>query len=313
MADRNPADARDDRRFNGEVIPSQLAGEFQDSSAIEDPEELRARLHEDGYLFLRDVLDVADLLAARQEVFSRLVDVGEIEPGSDGIATGKSRREELHDDLIAFWRSVSKGPALRHVSHGAQLRHLMKTVFGEPARPQDYLWLRPRAVGWSTGFHYDHPFFARGSRRIRTVWFPLGDIPYCDGPLMLAENSHRFDDLISSLHDREEQINSSPKAAEVAAFEGEWTENPIAFAKARNVRLLSTEFRAGDVLIFGMNMLHGAMDNHSPVGRVRLSCDVRYQPASDPIDDRYFGPNPTGQSGQGYGDMTSSRPLTAVD
>lgn len=313
MFDETHATENDDRFFNGQVIPAAVAGHFQDSSDVDDPHELRARLLEDGYLFLRDVLDPADLLAARNEAFSRLVDVGEIEPGSDGIATGGSRREELEDDLIAFWRSVSEGPALRHVSHGGQLRELMETVFGETALPQDYLWLRPRAVGWSTGFHYDHPFFARGSRRIYTVWFPLGDIPYSDGPLMLIENSHRFDDLIGSLHDRDEQINSSSKAAEVAAFEGEWTEDPIAFALDRNVRLLSAEFRTGDVLIFGMNMLHGAMDNHSPAGRVRLSCDVRYQPASDPIDDRYFGPNPTGQSGQGYGDMTSSRPLTAAD
>jgi ectoine hydroxylase-related dioxygenase (phytanoyl-CoA dioxygenase family) len=183
-------------------------------------------------------------------------------------------------------------------------------VYGEPSRPQDYLWLRPRAVGWSTGFHYDHPFFARSSPSIYTVRIPLGDIPYSDGPLMLIEDSHKFDDLIGPMHDRNELINSSPAVADQAAFDGEWAQDPIAFANDRKVRLLSEEFRTGDVLIFGMNMLHGAMDNHSAIDRVRLSCDIRYQPASDPIDHRYFGPSPVGSSGKGYGDMNSCKPLT---
>lgn len=313
MAEQTQSTANISRVLNGHVLSAEVSGQYEDSSNVADPGELQRRLIDTGYLFLRDVVDPAVVLAARQEVFSRLADVGEVRPGSDGIATGDSRREELEDDLIDFWRSVSEGPALRKVSHGTQVRDLMERVFGEPAQPQDYLWLRPRSVGWSTGFHYDHPFFARGSRRTHTVWISLGDIPYCDGPLMLMENSHRFDDLIGSLYDRDEQINSVPKVAEMAAFEGEWTTDPIAFARKRNVRLLSEEFGTGDVLIFGMNTLHGALDNHSPVGRVRLSCDVRYQPAADPKDERYFGPHPTGQSGNGYGDMTSSRPLNWTD
>jgi ectoine hydroxylase-related dioxygenase (phytanoyl-CoA dioxygenase family) len=297
--------------FGGRVLHSEVTGHFEDSTTVDDPCELRRRLVESGYLFLRDVLDVSSVLAAREEVFSRLVEVGEIKlPASDGIATGQSRRLALVDDLIAFWQSVSEGPLLRQVSHGSRVSSLMQSVFGEPARPQDYLWLRPRAVGWSTRFHYDHPFFARGSRSVYTVWIPLGDIPYSDGPLMLVEDSHKFDDLIEPMHDRNEQFNSSPTVAEQAAFRGQWAQDTVAFAIEREVRLLSAEFRTGDVLIFGMNTLHGAMDNHSMIDRVRLSCDVRYQPASDPIDERYFGPCPTGASGKGYGDMNSCKPLT---
>lgn len=311
MADGPDAVAGESFVLGGQLLPPALTGQFKNSTSVGEPLTLRKRLHDDGYLFLRDVVDPAVILAAREEVFSRLVEVGEIRsPASAGIATGESQREELVDDLIEFWKSVSEGPVLRKVSHGAQIRALMETVYGEPSLPQDYLWVRPRSVGWSTGFHYDHPFFARGSRNIYTVWIPLGDIPYSDGPLMLVEDSHKFDDLIGPIHDRDDQINGSPKVAEQAAFEGEWTQDPVSFAMKRNVRMLSTEFRTGDVLIFGMNMLHGSMDNRSTVGQVRLSCDVRYQPASDPIDARYFGPHPTGQSGNGYGDMNSSKPLT---
>ena len=304
---------RDQFLVRGRRVPSQVMGRFRDSSLADDPTELRRRLIDDGYLFLRSVLDDEDVLAAREEVFERLAEVDEIRaPVADGIATGRSRRAELMGDLVSFWRSVSEGPALRAVSHGSQVRSIMQTVFGEPARPQDYLWLRPRPNGWSTGLHYDYPFFARGSGHVHTVWIPLGDISVDEGPLMLVEGSHRFDDLIAPMHGRADVINSAPETANGEAFDGEWSSDIIEFVTERSARLLSSEFKTGDLLVFGMNMLHGSLDNHSAAGRVRLSCDVRYQPASDSLDDRYFGLNPTGQGGQGYGDMNSCRPLNEL-
>ncbi len=200
---------------SGHRVPEEFVGQFQDSSAVDDARELRRRLADSGYVFLRDVLDKDEVLNARDEVFSRLVKVDEIKsPAIEGIVSGRSRRRELVDDLIAFWQSVSEGSALRQISHGPRIRAMMQTIFGEPARPQDYLWLRPRGVGWSTGLHFDHPFFARGNQRVHTVWIPLGDIPFSDGPLMLVEGSNKFRDLIHSTHAKDDQANNSPTAAE---------------------------------------------------------------------------------------------------
>ena len=123
---------------------------------------------------------------------------------------------------------------------------------------------------------------------------------------------NKFLDRIHSVPAKDNQSNNSPTAAERAAFHGEWHSDAIAFVRKRNTRLLSAEFCAGDLLVFGMDTLHGSLDNHSPIGRTRLSCDVRYQPSSDPLDERYFGPNPSGASGHGYGDMNSCKPLTEV-
>ena len=114
------------------------------------------------------------------------------------------------------------------------------------------------------------------------------------------------------MQDKNELVNRSPEAANQVAFDGEWNQDTIAFANRRQARLLSADFSVGDLLVFGMNTLHGSLDNHSAIGRVRLSCDVRYQPASDPLDERYFGPDPTGASGEGYGDMNSYKPLSEV-
>ena len=67
---------------------------------------------------------------------------------------------------------------------------------------------------------------------------------------------------------------------------------------------------AGDIIVFHMFMLHGALDNTSVQNRVRLSCDVRYQLAADARDPRYFGPDPEGTTGAGYGELIGAKPLT---
>jgi hypothetical protein len=76
--------------------------------------------------------------------------------------------------------------------------------------------------------------------------------------------------------------------------------------------LLTADFRAGDLLVFGMFTLHGSFDNRLGGGRVRLSCDVRWQKAGTPRDDRWFGDPPSGHGGTGYGGMNGAQPLGAA-
>ncbi len=287
----------------GRPLPDARVGELRESSAAAASEELGRRLAEDGYVFLRGALDVADVQAARVEVLERLVDVGEIRPpAAEGIATGESRRAELVGDLGAFWKSVSEGPALRRVTHGTRLHAALARIAGAPVRAHDYMFLRAAPVGRTTGLHFDAPFFARATPRVYTAWVPLGDVPATDGPLVIAEGSHRFTDLHDGVQGFDVVYDTSRRAQLAADF--------AEFAESRDCRLLTADFRAGDVCVFGMLTLHGSLDNHSPLGRVRLSCDVRYQPAAEPIDPRYFGPNPGGTTGAGYGELNGAKPLT---
>ena len=63
-------------------------------------------------------------------------------------------------------------------------------------------------------------------------------------------------------------------------------------------RWLTTDFEPGDVLCFGMHMLHGALDNHSQVNRCRLSSDSRYQRLDEPADPRWSGEQFEGHGGR---------------
>ena len=294
-------------------VPAEFAGRLREyAGSLEDGAALRSHLDTDGYVLLRGALDRDEVLAARGEVFERLEEVDEIKPPAiEGIATGTSRRRETARDRKAFWKSVSEGPALRSVSHGPQIRKIMEPLFGGPVRSHDLMYLRPAPVGRATRLHYDHPFFAGNSERIHTAWIPLGDVPVSDGPLVIVEGSNRFADLIDPIYSIDYKSEKSDATVQKAAYEGPNTTETIPFVRQRGARLITTDFHAGDLLVFGMFTLHGSLDNHSPPGRVRLSCDVRYQPAADPDDDaRYFGPDPKGSQGGGYGDMKGAKPLT---
>lgn len=288
----------------GQQVPESLVGEMLDSATLLDrPEALRERLADHGYLYLKGAL-APDLVGpARLEVFERLQEVGEIAaPAREAIATGASRRAELMPDLGAFWKSVSEGPHLRALSHGPAMKRIMSLILGGPVRAHDYIFLRAGARGRATGLHFDYPFFTRAHDQICTAWLPIGDAPVCDGPLVVVEGSNRYRDLIEPMMGFDVARDQSRKAT--------FNQDAVSFAQQRGTRLLTRNFEAGDLVVFGMYIAHGSLENHSSINRVRLSCDVRWQLASLPLDERYFGENPTGTTGIGYGELVGAKPLT---
>lgn len=290
--------------IQGQAVPDALVGEMLDSAHLLDrPAALRERLATDGFVCLTGVLDKALVAAARREVFERLVEVGEVlPPAAAAIASGTSRRDELNTDRGVFWKSVSEGPQLRKLSHGVAIGNIMALLLAAPVRPHDYMFLRAAAPGRATGLHYDYPFFTRAHDQVYTVWLPIGDVPVTDGPLVVVEGSNRYRDLIDPMLGFDVARDTSRKAT--------LAQDAVSFAQQRGARLLTRNFAAGDMAVFGMYTLHGSLENHSAINRVRLSCDVRWQAATLPVDERYFGPDPGGTTGAGYGELAGAKPLT---
>jgi len=286
---------------SGTLVPSSRLGELQPT----DPDsDLAAILAQDGYLLLRGIVDAELVMAARREVLGHLASVGEIAaPADHAIATGRSRRADLHPDLGAFWRTVSESPALRNVVHGAQIKALMTRLFAASARPFDFVWLRAMAPGRASPLHMDHPYMNRGTDRLVTCWIPLGPVRLEEAPLYIVEGSHTFVDL----HERVAGLDVDRHPSQP----GHLGDDPVALSSMRGARLLTTEFQPGDVLVFGMFTLHASFDNMSAAGRVRISCDTRWQPASEPMDERFRGPDPPAHGGKGYGCLSAAQPMTA--
>jgi len=127
-------------------------------------------------------------MSARTEIFTRLADVGEIDsPPEAGIFSGRSQRDQKISSRGDFWRSVSDSWALRRLTNGNQLHHLMGALMGCAARGQDYLFLRPAGPGKNTPTHCDAPFFTRTTEHVLTAWIALGPMPLELGPLYVIE------------------------------------------------------------------------------------------------------------------------------
>ena len=286
----------------GKVVPQGRLGplrELADWRAAAD--ELPERLSRDGYVLLRGALEREQVLRGRHDVLERLAAVGEIgEPVDAGVATGTSRRAALHPDLGAFWRGVCEAPRLRGFTHGGVLAEISGALLGGATRPFDFLWLRTMVAGRASPLHFDQVYMNRGTPHVVAAWIPLGDVPLEAGPLVVVEGPNRFDDLIARYRGVDVDRDGLP---------GSFPDDAVGFAAPRDARLLTTDFRAADVMLFDMFTLHGACDNRMTGGRVRMSCDVRWQLASGAEDDRWFGAPPKGHGDLGYGGLNGARPL----
>ncbi len=286
----------------GQPVPADQLGQLVEVADWQHQrDQLPALLQRDGYVLLRGALGKDAVLQARRDVLQRLAAVGEVaEPVDAAVATGTSRRAALHPDLNAFWRSVCESPLLRAVTHGPVLAEVSAALLGGATKPFDFLWLRTMLEGRASPLHFDHVYMNRGSSHLVSAWVPLGDVPVIAGPLVVVEGSNRFDDLAARYRGVDVDRDGLP---------GSFPIDAVAFAAGRGARLLTSDFSAGDVILFDMFTLHGSCDNRMGGGRVRLSCDVRWQLAADTEDDRWFGRPPKGHGDLSYGGLNGAKPL----
>lgn len=75
-------------------------------------------------------------------------------------------------------------------------------------------------------------------------------------------------------------------------IDGWLSKDPVDIVEKFGGKWATTNFSAGDVIIFGMFMLHASLINTT--NRYRISSDTRYQLAAEPVDERWIGRRPKG-------------------
>ena len=264
--------------------------------------ELRKSLEKEGYLFFRNLINPEDIVSARNDVFNNLNKVNELkEPYKDGISSGVSNRDKMHNNRGNFWESVSSIKSLRRVTNGKTLENTFSKIFGSPSIGFDFIFLRAVARGKFTHMHCDVGFFTRVTKQILTCWFAFTEVTFDKGPLFVIKGSHKFKDVQDKYIDFDVDIHKDIKATIET--------HPIQYAEEKNSKILTAEFKPGDALIFGMYTVHGTLENHAKDNKIRLTCDIRFQPKSEQKDPRYFGSKPLGTTGAGYAELNSARPL----
>jgi ectoine hydroxylase-related dioxygenase (phytanoyl-CoA dioxygenase family) len=286
---------------------SQTFGELRRSDDIQSsPASLQERLEEDGYLYIPGFFDREEILSIRKDIVNALAEKGLIDTSFPLIDAVKSDNADMSfqtDPRLAveFMTTIAKSSSrLQKLLYSGRIIQFFEGLFREPVRHFDFTWTRMMGRGQGTEPHCDIVYMSRGTSRLLTSWIPYGDISYDVGGLMMLENSHQQAHVLANYlkRDVDNYCENRPEAEKIKSGEipytwnGVLSKNPASLQQKLGGRWLSAEYRMGDILIFGMKIVHAGMDNQS--NRFRFSTDTRYQPASEPIDERWIGEKPVG-------------------
>ena len=260
----------------------------------QDVSTARNSLDEHGYALLRSVIPPGLVRDAGKVLAESLDTEGWLRPGTpheqlvaaDSIKGGMFPLEVAH-------RSANH-PAVRRCVQGPEIFELFKQLFGEPAVSLDFKWFRAirghttSATLSGAGLHMDRVYMGRGSSHLHTVWLPWHDVPVERGGLAVLSGSHR---LAGFQRMRETYGMHDTGFSDIKDAGGWGADSDELVGMDPDSQWVTTDYKAGDLLVFTMFTMHGAVQN-TTTNQLRLSADIRFQPRSHPVDNRYTAHGP---------------------
>jgi hypothetical protein len=283
--------------------PGEKLGELRDSNELlGDIDAIKDRIDQDGYLLFRNFLERETVMKAREAIVRFMDEKNALvkdTPLLEAVMPRTGREVRMTGQS-----EITHQPSSLAVFENGKLFDFFKAYFGGEAVTYDYKWLRAVGNENFTGCHYDVVYMGRGSRNVHTVWIPMGEIPVSQGTLAVCEGSHNLESFA--------RLRNTYGAMDVdrdMISEGWFTSDPYEITKKFGGRWLTTDFNPGDLLIFGLFTMHASTTNLT--NKFRISCDIRFQPEGDEIDERWAGKNPEGHYAWGK-DERKERPITEL-
>lgn len=246
---------------------------------------LKHRLDREGYLMLRNVLSASSVIKARICLLEEL-HRSKRECFAPGLPASEARAAEGAAGLGLLGRQdLAAKPPVSSVLEAPALFALMQGLLEETdIITTGYKWLRAVARSEFTGLHTDRVFLGRGTSQLLTAWLPLGSVGPDLGSLLVAAGSHRLS-CYSGVRNSygTSQVGSDGTRSGWLSDNGEVLS---AAAEGVEVDWRVADCRPGDVVVLGLDVLHMSASNESDPPRIRLSCDTRWQAASEPRDPR---------------------------
>jgi hypothetical protein len=257
--------------------------QFEDATPLlGDPGALRALAARDGYLFFRGLLDAQSVLNVRLAILA-VLDRHGLRPEGVAPLSGKLDLERLRaipaEDLRLdvgvseqLYFAFQSLPQFHRLPHHPALLAVYRALFGDDVfvHPRHIMRaMTPHPAVGATPPHQDFPLI-QGSPETWTCWSPLGDCPLKLGPLAVLRGSHRDGYIPVGDH------------YDAAGGDAEYWWNWGVQLCDYDVDWVGGNFSAGDVLTFPSFTVHRSL-RASIHDEIRLSMDVRYQRASDPI------------------------------
>lgn len=237
-----------------EVAAINPARDLEECNHLLDEHEALTRFYEEnGYIFLRNVLNPDSVSQARDEMLAIAARHGLVEPGDpEGRFTGRAE--------APIWEESPEfsGISRRLIEHPDNLR-VMEKILGEPACAVPIVQYRLYPPdGPTTRVHQDG-FYSPGIHAYKPVWITLTPCSRDMGGLAIAIGQNKR----GYLHNL---AKPSPFPIPVGAIpDDSWA---------------TTDYMPGDILIVHPSTPHAGLPNRSD--RLRITFDTRVQSAARP-------------------------------
>ena len=248
------------------------------NDAINDQQELRRRIEDDGYVFFKRLQAPDKLLALRREMLTTMQKGGWLVAGTDpmdGIADISRQCTEGDMGYTEVYHEIYKLEAFHRSAHWPEVLETLEQVIGRPVLPHPQkiarLWF-PQYTEHTTPVHQDFVHF-QGNFDTYTCWAPVGDCPIELGGLAVLPGSHKIDQVL----DHHFSLGAGGLRVDPDELDGEWH---------------TADYEIGDTLIFLALTIHKALPNLTE-DRLRVSLDNRYQAIGDPIAEHMLEPHLT--------------------
>lgn len=266
-----------------DVKPLRISNE-----AMDDPAELRRRMADEGYLFFKRLQNPDKMRELRREMMTTIQRVGWLVAGTDpmdAIADISKQCTEGDIDYSAGYGEVYRLQPFHASAHWPEVTGMVEKIMGRPIMPHPQkiarIWF-PKYTEHTTPTHQDFVHF-QGNFETLTCWAPVGDCPIELGGLAVIPGSHKVNRVL----DHHFSLGAGGLVVDAEAEAGI---APIWH---------STDYEAGDTLIFPALTVHKALPNDTE-DKLRLSLDNRYQAVGDQIAEHMLlphGPSALGWDG----------------
>lgn len=249
---------------------------FKDATPLlNTPNDLRELALKEGFLFFKSLISKRKLLQLRQEILNILKErqlLDERFPLEEGISDEKAVNQLNRESIVGvgipndLYRQIQKLESFHLLAHEPEILSVFKLLFAENPFPHPSKIARimlPHKVAKATPPHQDF-IHIQGSPNTWTTWLPLGDCSRELGGLSILAGSHREGVIDVTDHPG----GAGGLESILCGYDYEWVEG---------------DYELGDVILFHSHTVHRALPNQIK-NKIRLSCDYRYQPESEPID-----------------------------
>jgi hypothetical protein len=259
--------------------PTVIVGFDDATPLLSDPEALRAQADRDGYLFFKGLLPTEVVLDLRKQLLEVLDGFDWLRKDLD-LMSGVANPATVRDMEAwggtgvtqAAYLATQKLELFHRLPHHPRLIRMYESLFGKAVLPHPRNIARlmiPYPGAAPTPIHQDF-IHIQGTRNVWTAWIPFGDIPRELGGLSVLKGSHKYG------------VFAVTAAAGAGGLESILCNIDLPWVEH--------DYEVGDVLTFHSWTAHKSLPNL--VGdRVRLSCDYRYQPGDEDIEEKSLKPH----------------------